>query len=107
MDGVKKHLLKKDIKIMTIVSRESYDPLRSKRIVIDLMGTNGGSFYILYYTKELSNMLDLNYENISGEMMDDKTYNEIIEIFERYFGKFVTIIGYPEGYKSVTSNFKS
>lgn len=59
-------------------------------LTIDLTGPDGNAFFLLGYAKRLAKQLDLNYNKISTEMMAGD-YENLLEVFEKYFGEFVQL----------------
>lgn len=58
--------------------------------VIDLRGPDGNAFALLSYAKRFSNELGLNTNDILDEMTSSD-YENLVNVFENYFGSFVTL----------------
>ena len=67
--------------------REKQQP---KEIVIDLTGPQGNAFFLLGTAKDLAHQLNLNW-NIIHEEMTSGDYENLVEIFDFYFGEFVIL----------------
>lgn len=63
---------------------------QEKRPVIDLKGQQGNAFYLLGYAKKLSKQLNLNFALIEEEMTSSD-YENLIKVFDDYFGDFVDL----------------
>ena len=63
---------------------------KKKKIEIDLTGPDGNAFVLLGYAKRLSRELDLDYKQILDEMMEGN-YENLINVFDKYFGDFVDL----------------
>jgi hypothetical protein len=59
-------------------------------ITIDLTGPQGNAFYLLGTALNLSKQLGLNANEIQTEMMSGD-YENLLEVFDREFGTFVTL----------------
>ena len=59
-------------------------------IEIDLTGPDGNAFVLLGYAKKFSRELDLDHKQILDEMMEGN-YENLINVFDKYFGSFVTL----------------
>ena len=62
----------------------------SSEIVIDLTGPQGNAFFLLGTAKNLSNQLDLDGNAIMEEMKSSD-YENLINVFDKYFGDFVIL----------------
>lgn len=60
------------------------------KIEVDLSGPQGNAFYLLGLAKNLSNQLDIDSKVVLDEMRQSD-YENLIQVFDRYFGKFVTL----------------
>ena len=66
-------------------------------IVIDLSGPQGNSFNLLGQARKLGKILDMTKEEIESvnkEMMSGD-YNNLIDVFENYFGELVILQNKP------------
>ena len=59
-------------------------------LVIDLTGPDGNAFALMGYARNLSNQLGLDFNKIQTEMTSGD-YENLIEVFEKNFGSFVTL----------------
>jgi hypothetical protein len=62
----------------------------SKTIEIDITGPQGNAFFLLGTAQNLAKQLDLDKETIIAEMMSGD-YENLLQVFDSYFGDFVTI----------------
>jgi hypothetical protein len=63
---------------------------KSNGITIDLTGPQGNAFYLLGMAKKLANQLDFPAEFIMNEMKSGD-YENLIKVFDHYFGSVVTL----------------
>ena len=63
----------------------------SREIVIDLTGPDGNAFVLLAYAKNFSKQLNIQYGPIADNMMSGD-YEHLLEVFDKYFGSFVTLL---------------
>lgn len=66
------------------------DKKPTKELVIDLTGPDGNAFALLGYAKNLAKQLDLNYDIIRTEMTSGD-YENLIQVFDKYFGEYVIL----------------
>jgi hypothetical protein len=59
-------------------------------ITIDLTGPEGNAFYLLGTASNLAKQLDMDNQAIQSEMMSGD-YENLLEVFDKYFGDFVTL----------------
>lgn len=59
-------------------------------IVIDLNGPSGNAFSLLGMARKWCRQLDLDYNQIQSEMTSGD-YENLIEVFDKYFGDFVVL----------------
>jgi hypothetical protein len=59
-------------------------------IVIDLTGPEGNAFVLLGYGSRFSKQLGIDVETVLSEMKSGD-YENLIEVFDRYFGDFVVL----------------
>ena len=59
-------------------------------IVIDLTGPEGNAFVLLGYASRFSKQLGIDVETVLSEMKSGD-YENLIEVFDRYFGDFVVL----------------
>jgi len=64
--------------------------VNSGKIEIDLTGPDGNAFYILGVAKSLCKQLDFNESFVLNEMKSGD-YDNLIEVFDKYFGSVVTM----------------
>ena len=62
----------------------------TSKIVIDLNGPEGNAFVLLGYAKRFAKQLDWDDDRIIAEMTSGD-YENLIEVFDRYFGSFVIL----------------
>ena len=63
---------------------------KTNGIEIDLTGPQGNAFYLLGTAKKLANQLGLNSNEILNEMQSGD-YENLIQVFDKNFGSFVTL----------------
>ena len=61
-----------------------------REIVIDLTGPDGNVFYLIGQGRKFCKQLGLNSEVFTRRMMSGD-YENAINVFEEYFGEFVTL----------------
>ena len=59
-------------------------------IVIDLTGPQGNAFFLLANANKLAKQLGLNPFQVLEEMKSGD-YEHLIEVFDKYFGDYVTL----------------
>ena len=59
-------------------------------IEIDLTGPDGNAYVLLGYAKNFAKQLDLDFNKIREEMTSGD-YENLLEVFDSYFGSFVTM----------------
>lgn len=59
-------------------------------IEIDLTGPDGNAYVLLGYAKNFARQLDLDFNTIREEMTSGD-YENLLEVFDSYFGSFVTM----------------
>ena len=62
----------------------------SSEITIDLTGPDGNAFALMGYAKNSSRQLGLDFKEIQTEMTSGD-YENLLEVFEKHFGSFVTL----------------
>lgn len=63
---------------------------KPKEIVIDLTGPQGNAFYLLGTARDLAVQLDLDWNYVYEEMTSGD-YENLIQVFDHYFGNFVIL----------------
>lgn len=63
---------------------------QSLGISIDLTGPDGNAFVLIGKAGNLAKQLGLNSKEIQAEMMKGD-YENLIKVFDKYFGHFVTL----------------
>lgn len=58
--------------------------------VIDLTGPDGNAFYLLAVAEDFAKQLNLDSKTILDEMRESD-YENLIQVFDDYFGKFVIL----------------
>lgn len=67
-----------------------YHKEKTGPVEIDLIGPDGNAFVLIGYAKRLARQLDLDGKKIADEMMSGD-YENLINVFEKNFGEFVTL----------------
>jgi hypothetical protein len=77
-----------------IVEKRGNLMIRAKQpvteMVIDLTGPDGNAYVLLGYASRFSKQLGLESETVLSEMKSGD-YENLIEVFDRYFGDFVIL----------------
>ena len=60
-------------------------------IVIDLTGPDGNAFVLIGTASRLAKQLGLDKDAIQKEMMSGN-YDHLIQVFDKHFGEFVTLL---------------
>jgi hypothetical protein len=63
---------------------------KTRGIEIDLTGPQGNAYFLLGTAKNLAKQLELNGSEILDEMQSGN-YENLLQVFDRYFGSFVTL----------------
>jgi hypothetical protein len=63
---------------------------KTRGIEIDLTGPEGNAFFLLGTAQRLAKQLDMDNQTIQSEMMSGD-YENLLEVFDKYFGDFVTL----------------
>ena len=58
--------------------------------VIDLTGPDGNAFVLLGYAKQFARQLKLDGNKIATEMQESD-YENLVNVFDKYFGEFVIL----------------
>jgi hypothetical protein len=66
------------------------DKQESKQIIIDLTGPNGNAFALMAIANRLGKKLGLD-SNMIIEEMKSGDYENLVKIFDNYFGDFVIL----------------
>ena len=76
---------------MTIVKKEN---IREKGITIDTTGPAGNAFYLLGVALRLGKQMEWSDKEIDKTIMEMKSsdYENLIKIFDKHFGFYVTLI---------------
>lgn len=67
-----------------------YKKLKTGPVEIDLSGPDGNAFVMIGYAGKLAKQLNLDGKKIQAEMMAGD-YENLIKVFDGYFGEFVTL----------------
>jgi hypothetical protein len=59
-------------------------------IVVDLTGPDGNAFVLMSYARRFARQLELDDNAILKEMQSGD-YENLVEVFDRYFGDFVIL----------------
>jgi len=70
--------------------RKKKDLSPKNPMIIDLTGPDGNAFALLGFAKNFSKQLNLNWDVIREEMTKGN-YEELLKVFDRYFGSFVIL----------------
>lgn len=62
----------------------------SRPMVIDLTGPQGNAYFLLGTAKNVAKQLELDSDLITQEMMSGD-YENLIEVFDRYFGEYIIL----------------
>ena len=63
---------------------------KTNGMTIDLTGPQGNAFYLLATAKSLSKQLELDSNKVMNEMKSGD-YDNVVKVFDGYFGSFVTL----------------
>ena len=63
---------------------------KSEGITIDLTGPQGNAFFLIGTATKLARQLDLNEYEVLNEMKSGD-YENLLQVFDRHFGSFVTL----------------
>ena len=66
------------------------EKIEKKEIIIDLTGPDGNAFALMGFAKRLANWLGLDSDKILSEMRSGD-YENLIKVFDKYFGDFVIL----------------
>ena len=64
--------------------------MKTGPVEIDLTGPDGNAFYLIGTAKNLAKQLGLDGKAIQAEMMAGD-YENLINVFDKHFGEFVTL----------------
>jgi len=67
-----------------------YKKMKTGPVEIDLTGPDGNAYNLIAIAGRLAKQLDLNKKKIQSEMMSGD-YENLIKVFDSYFGEFVTL----------------
>jgi hypothetical protein len=67
-----------------------YKKIKTGPVEIDLTGPDGNALVLLGYAKNLAKQLALDSKKIQSEMMAGD-YENLIKVFDKHFGEFVTL----------------
>ena len=59
-------------------------------MIIDLTGSDGNAFVLLGFASKFCSQLGLDFNKIKDEMTSSD-YENLIKVFDRYFGSFVIL----------------
>ena len=63
----------------------------NRSMEIDLTGEQWNAFYLLGKAKQLSNQLNLD-ARVVLDRMRESDYENLIQVFDEYFGEYVTLL---------------
>lgn len=72
---------------MTIINKEDHP----QDLTIDLTGPEGNAFVLMGYARNWAKQLGRDADEIINEMMSGD-YDNLVEIFDREFGSFCTLL---------------
>jgi hypothetical protein len=64
--------------------------MKTGPVEIDLTGPDGNAFNLIGIASNLAKQLDLDKKKIREEMMSGD-YENLLKVFDKYFGEFVTL----------------
>ncbi len=67
-----------------------YKKMKTGPVEIDLTGPDGNAFNLIGIASNLAKQLDLDKKKIREEMMSGD-YENLIKVFDKHFGEFVTL----------------
>ena len=67
-----------------------YKKMKTGPVEIDLTGPDGNAFVLIGTAGKLAKQLQLDGKKIQSEMMNGD-YENLIKVFDKYFGEFVTL----------------
>ena len=70
--------------------KSKYHKMKTGPVEIDLTGPDGNAFAMIGHAKNLARQLGLNEKKIQTEMMSGD-YENLIKVFDRHFGDYVTL----------------
>ena len=68
----------------------TYKKMKTGPVEIDLTGPDGNAFNLIGIASNLAKQLDLDKKKIREEMMSGD-YENLLKVFDKYFGEFVTL----------------
>ena len=63
---------------------------KNRPVIIDLTGPDGNAYVLLGYAKSYAKQLGLDFDKIRDEMTSSD-YENLIQVFDKYFGSFVIL----------------
>lgn len=66
------------------------DKKPNSKIEIDLTGPQGNAFFLIGQARQLAKQLDLDFDQIHTEMTQGD-YENLVTVFDKYFGDFVIL----------------
>ena len=66
------------------------DKQQQSEIVIDLTGPDGNAYALLAYAKRFAQQLNYDFNQIKDEMTSGD-YENLVQVFDEYFGDFVIL----------------
>jgi len=67
-----------------------YKKMKTGPVEIDLTGPDGNAFNLIGIASNLAKQLDLDKKKIREEMMSGD-YENLLKVFDKHFGEFVTL----------------
>ena len=70
--------------------RKKKELSRKNPLIIDLTGPDGNAYVLLGYASRFAKQLGLNFDKVKNEMTSGD-YENLLEVFDGYFGSFVIL----------------
>ena len=70
--------------------KSKYQKMKTGPVEIDLTGPDGNAFNLIGIASNLAKQLDLDKKKIREEMMSGD-YENLLKVFDKHFGEFVTL----------------
>lgn len=71
------------------------NPKLLENVTIDISGPDGNAFALMGYAKRFARQLDMDFKPIQQEMMSGN-YDHLLDVFNKYFGNVVDLVGYDK-----------
>ena len=70
--------------------RKKKELSRKNPLIIDLTGPDGNAYVLLAYASRFAKQLSLDFDKVKNEMTSSD-YENLLEVFDSYFGSFVIL----------------